>query len=92
MICKADFEQLSSRPIILFPFGRDGKAALDTFLAHGYTVRAIWDNIKHGQSYQGIPVQKPEAITDDAVAIVLCAGTSIEEMLLKQAQSLCQTV
>ena len=92
MICKADFEQLSSRPIILFPFGRDGKAALDTFLAHGYTVRAIWDNIKHGQTYQGIPVQKPETITDDAVAIVLCAGTSIEEMLLKQAQSLCQTV
>lgn len=92
MIDKDDFEQLSSRPIILFPFGRDGKAALDTFLAHGYTVRAIWDNLKHGQTYQGIRVEKPEAITDDAVAVVLCAGISIEEMLLKQAQSLCQNV
>ncbi|MDR3766298.1 MAG: radical SAM protein [Butyricicoccus sp.] len=92
MISKADFEQLAHRPIILFPFGRDGKAALDTFLAHGYTVRAIWDNRKYGQTYQGIPVEQPEAITDEAVAVVLCAGASIQEMLLAQAQSLCPTV
>ena len=92
MISQVDFEQLSHRPIILFPFGRDGKAALDTFLDHGYTVRAIWDNRKYGQIYQGIQVEKPQAITDERVAIVLCAGDSIQEMLLEQAQLLCQTI
>lgn len=92
MISKADFEQLSSRPIVLFPFGRDGKAALETFLAHGYNVHAIWDNRKHRQTYLGIPVKKPQAISDDAVAVVLCAGDSIQRMLLEQARSLCQTV
>lgn len=92
MINQAELDQLASRPIILFPFGRDGKAALDTFLAHGYTVCAIWDNFKYGQTYHGIPVEKPEAVADDTAAVVLCAGTSIQEMLLKQAESLCQEV
>lgn len=92
MINQAELDQLTGRQIILFPFGRDGKAALDTFLAHGYTVHTIWDNFKYGQTYHGIPVEKPEAVTDDTAAVVLCAGASIQEMLLKQAESLCEAV
>lgn len=85
-------DQLSARPLIVFPFGRDGKAAIDTFLAHGFSIRAIWDNHKDGQTYEGIPIEKPAPVTDGETAVILCAGTTIRDMLHEQAAALCPDV
>lgn len=85
-------DQMKEKKLIVFPFGRDGKAAVDIFLAHGYNICAIWDNNKYGQQYRGISVEKPAAVNDSETAVLLCAGESILDDLLCQAQSLTNCV
>lgn len=85
-------KQFQNIEVIVFPFGRDSRFAIDVLLSHGFHIQKIWDNYKAGTTYRGIPVEHPAQVKEKDTAVLVYAEDALINPLFQQAVQLCKCV